>query len=178
MDPVEAVTESVTTLAEALQGLLDACTDPQATDMAELLADIQAARLTLYGVERDVELTLAKAMLDDNILTPTLRVERSRGTDRKAWDHEGWQRDLRRQVLRAKGLAGAQGVVTASGEVLDAAVIVEAIVDVENAHGSTAPKTTSLRAFGLDARDYCESSPGAWRVKVTRMNDVAEDGAA
>lgn len=179
IDPLAGVVSAVQRLAEAVPALLDACTDPQGTDMAELLDIIREQRTKLYALEGQVEEACARALLDDMTTTPTLRIERHRTTDRKAWDHAGWQRDVRAKVLQAAGLKGAQGVLTADGEVVPASVLYDLLAQVEQVHGSAAPKTTALRSLGLDARDYCESSPGRWTVKVTRMADETEqEGAA
>lgn len=176
-DPVSAVVGSVGWLEVALSELVDACTDPQGTDLAELLVNVREARMKLQGIERDAEAACAKAMLGDYAETTTLRVERSRATDRKAWDHDEWKRDVRAKAVQAAGLKGAQAVITADGEELPAAALWDALATVQGAHGAAAPKTTALRALGLDARDYCESSPGPWTVRVTRMADESEGGS-
>jgi len=168
-DPVAGVTGAVDVLAKALPGLMASCTDPEATDLAELFVTLQDARKALQALERDAELACAKAMLSDLAETPTLRVERSRATDRKAWDHDEWKRDVRAKAVQAHGLKGAQAIITEAGEELPATVLWDVLATLQNAHGAAAPKTTALRALGLDARDYCESSPGAWTVRVTRM---------
>lgn len=173
LEPLAGVTAAVDAMDKALPGLMAACTDPEGTDLAELFITLQEARKALQSLERDAELACAKAMLADEAETETLRIERRRGADRKAWDHEQWQRDVRAKTLQAHGLKGAQGVLTADGEVVPFAVVFDVLLGVESAHAAAAPKTTALKALGLDARDYCESSPGAWTVRVTRM---AEEG--
>jgi len=179
MNPMHAVTEAVATLQADLPGLLDACTNPQALDVAELLLVIREARETLQGVERDAEAALGKAMLGDQAMSPTLRVERRRTADRTAWDHEGWQRDVRAKALQAAHLKGAQGVLTADGEVLPASVLHDLLRTVEAAHGAAAPKVTALRSLGLDPQDYCETSPGGIKVTVYRIaEEGGEDDAA
>lgn len=179
VDPLAGVVAAVKRLAEAAPALQAACTDPEGTDLAELFVTIQEARKALQAVERDTEDTCARAMLADEAETPTLRIERRRGADRKAWDHESWQRDVRNKALQARGLKGAQGVLTADGELLGVGVLHEVLRAVQDAHGAGAPKSTTLKAFGLDVRDYCESSPGAWTLRVTRMADeTRQEGAA
>jgi len=177
-DPLAGVVDAVDRLGKALPGLMAECTDPAGTDLAELFVTMLEARKALQALERDTEVACAKAMLDDVAETPTLRIERRRGTERKAWDHAGWQRDVRAKALQAHGLKGAQGVITATGEVIDGAELYDVLQAVQDAHGAGAPKTTALRAFGLDARDYCDSSPGAWTVRVTRMADETDKGGA
>lgn len=170
-DVVQDVTDAVEALAKTLPGIVAECTDPQGMDLAELFVTLQESRKALQGLERDTEVALAKAMLADAAESPTLRVERRRGAERKAWDHEQWQRDVRAKVLQAHGLKGAQAVITAGGEELPADVLYDALTGVQAAHGATAPKSTALKSLGLDVRDYCSSSPGAWTVRVTRMAD-------
>jgi len=178
-DPLAGVVDAVDRLGKALPGLMAECTDPEGTDLAELFVTMLEARKALQALERDTEVACAKAMLDDVAETATLRVERRRGAERKAWDHESWQRDVRNKALQARGLKGAQGVLTADGELLEVGVLHEVLRAVQDAHGAGAPKTTTLKALGLDVRDYCESSPGAWTVRVTRMADETEqEGAA
>jgi len=175
-DALSNLTDAVTDLDATLDALVESCTDPAGTDVAELLHVIRTERTRLQALEVQAEEAAAKALLDDMTTTPTLRIERHRTADRKAWDHAEWQRDVRAKLLQAHGLKGAQGVLTADGEVLDASVLYDLMAEVEAAHGSAAPKVTALRALGLDARDYCESSPGRWTVRVTRMADETEGG--
>lgn len=177
-DALHMTTAAVAALERDLPDWLEGCTDPQGLDVAELLDGIRAQRVKLQALEVQAEEAAAKALLDDMTTTPTLRIERHRTTDRKAWQHADWQRDVRAKALQAHGLKGAQGVLTADGEVVDPSVLFDLMATLQNAHGSTAPKTTTLRALGLDARDYCESSPGRWTVKVTRMDHDTEEGAA
>ena len=168
MNPLDAVTAAVDDLTQALPNLLDACTDPQATDLAELFYEIQAARIALLDLERQVEDVLARALPDDMVTTPTLRVERRKSRDRKQWDHDAWQRDVRAQVLRTSGLLGAH-VVNADGEELERGALHEVLARVQAVHGAGAPKVTALRSLGLDAMDYAETSAGSTHVFVQRM---------
>jgi hypothetical protein len=147
--------------------------------MALLLDDLREQSTRLAAIVRDLEVEVAKAMTEDDVRVPGLWVERYRGTERKAWQHADWQRDVRRQALRKHGLLGAQGIVNADGEVVDAAEVLHTLLaEVQSVHGSAAPKTRGgLAAFGLDPRDYCESSPGAWHVRVHRQADETPPGA-
>lgn len=180
MNPLDAVTEAVEALSKAVPGLADQCTDPQGLDLAELLLGVQEARKALQAVERDVEMRAAAAMLGDQAEGGGLFVERYRSADRKAWDHEQWQRDVRIKAVQAAGMKGAQGVLTADGELLPIEELGYLLATVQAAHGAGAPKTTTLKSLGLDARDYCESSPGAWHVKVQRRVETegGQDDAA
>jgi hypothetical protein len=173
---VENLASAVADLEAVLPEYVAACTDPHATDMALLLEDVREQSARLATIVRDLEVEVAKAMTEDDVRVPGLWVERYRGTERKAWQHADWQRDVRRQALRKHGLLGAQGIVTADGEVVDASEVLHVLLaEVQSVHGSAAPKTREgLAAFGLDPRDYCESSPGAWHVRVHRQADETE----
>lgn len=179
-DALSSLTDAVTDLDLQLDYLLDACTDPAGTDVAELLDLIRTQRVALQALEGRAEEAAAKALLDDMTTTDKLRIERHRTTDRKAWQHAEWQRDVRAKALQAAGLKGCH-LVLPTGELLDgkeASAALFGLMDtLQGVHGSTAPRTTALRALGLDARDYCETSPGRWIVKVTRMATETEEGA-
>lgn len=170
-NPLDNVTDAVAALEDALPALLEACTDPQALDMAELFDTIQQARVKLAAIERDTELACAKALPGNRVDATGMYVERYRSPDRKAWKHEDWQRDVRTKALRAAGLAGAQAVVTADGETLPASVLHEVLRNVQAAHSAAGPKTGAIRGLGLDPDDYCERSQGAWHVKVHHVVD-------
>lgn len=180
--PLRGLQAGVNDLQHALPNLIDACTAPDASDLAELLFHVQSARIALQQMERDVEAATAKAMLGDQVVTATVRAERYRSADRKEWDHERWQADLRAKVLQAHGLKGAQGVLTAEGEVVPAEVLHDLLRAVEAVHSSGAPKTSKtagLRAYGLDPDDYCTTTKGAWHVRVQLLADETEtEGAA
>lgn len=171
---LDNVTEAVAALEAALPALTEACTDPQALDLAELFATIQQARVRLQALERDTEVACAKALPGARVDAPGMFVERYRSQDRKQWKHEDWQADVRAKVLRAAGLAGAQAVVTANGETLPADVLHDVLRSVQAAHSAAGPKTGAIRGLGLDPDDYCERSPGAWHVKVHRVVDTEE----
>jgi hypothetical protein len=178
MNALTALLEAVSALEAETPGLLEQCTDPEGRDAAELFGIVQGARKALQDVERTLETAAYDAMTGDDVQAGDLWVERYRSTDRKAWQHDEWQRDVRTKVLQVHGLKGAQGVLTADGEVAPISVLHEVLRAVEGAHGSAAPKTTALRALGLDARDYCESSPGAKHVRVQRRVETETEGAA
>lgn len=170
---VENLGAALAALVDALPDLIDACTDPQAADMAELLLDVREQHAVLSILVRDLETEVAKAMVSSDVFTNGLRVERYRSPDRKAWQHAEWQRDVRAKAIRAAGLLGAT-LVDANGEVLPESTLQTLLAQVQGVHGSANPKTSDkggLRMFGLDAADYCETSPGAWHVRVQRTAD-------
>lgn len=177
-DPLSRTAEAVAALEDALPRLLEACTDPEARDLAEFLLNVREAREKLQALERDVQAATAKAMLGDFTQSATIRAERSRASDRTAWDHDSWKRDVRQQALRKHGLLGVQALVTSDGEELEPAALHALISDLQSVHSAAAPKTSKaggLRAFGLDPDDYCTRTPGAWSVRVIRLADEARE---
>lgn len=179
VDPVTAVQTAAEDLEKAMPELVESCTDPQALDLAQLFYDVQAARIALHGLERDLEGQLAKALMEDELQAGGLRVERRRARDRKQWDHDAWKRDVRAKAIRKHGLAGVQALVTKDGEALEAAgVLHELLAAVQDVQGAGAPKVTGLRGLGLDAMDYCETSPGTVHVAVQRVVETDKGGQA
>lgn len=84
-----------------------------------------------------------------------------KGKDRKAWDHDRWQADVRRQVL--SGVSSTL-VDPESGEAVDVGAL---LVGVESAHGAGPPRVGVLkRQLGLDPDDYSETVPGPWSIRV------------
>lgn len=169
MTSLSMLTEAVADLAEDAPKWVADCTDPEARDIAHLFATVKEAREALQKVERELEYATANAMVADTAEDDTLRVERSRRPDRKSWQHAEWQAEARRKAIQKAGLKGAV-LITADGEESDQSL--EALIrEVQEVHGATAPKVTPLRGLGIDPDDYCERTPGAWAVKVTRMAD-------
>jgi hypothetical protein len=99
-----------------------------------------------------------------------------RGANRKAWKHDQWQHDVRQTVI-ASLVPPTEGTVLlvngTTGEPLDADLS-DLLAKVEAVHGSTAPRVTALKALGLSADDYCESSPGPYTVKITAPSTTGE----
>lgn len=175
-ETVEYLTSAVDNLELVVPGLLEQCTASDGADMAAVLLQIQQARIKLQDVERYVELECAMALTGDMTEAPGLRIERYRSAERKAWDHESWQRDVRNKALRKAGLLAAH-VISADGEEVPAGVLHEVLTWVQSVHGATGPKVGSIRGLGLDPDDYCERSPGAWHVKVhTVVDETATEG--
>lgn len=167
-DPVGTVARAVQALEDARDALVEDADDPEGLQLALLLQAVREARVKLYGVEQDIEAATAKAMMGDQAEGPGLRVERYRAKDRKEWDHESWQHDARMKALRKHGALKAAAVVTADGEALPLNLH-DLLREVQQVHSAGQPKTTALRALGLDAADYCTTSQGAWHVRVLRL---------
>lgn len=98
-----------------------------------------------------------------------------RGNVRKAWDHAGWQADVRREIVADATLDGtllAVSQVTGADHDLRQ-IVSEAVTRAQAIHGSAAPKVTALKALGVDPGDYCESTPGPYTVKITQSAPTA-----
>lgn len=83
-----------------------------------------------------------------------------RTADRKAWRHDDWQRDARRAVLDHLALP-PELVNPEDGEFVNLYQVMDAI---EAVHGAQAPRSTNLRALGLEPGDYCETVRGNWKL--------------
>lgn len=180
--------ESLNALGEALASVADvmAVVDAHLANATRALADrlnvadlvatadlIQWFRRRLGTAEAWVaretgHLTAAEAASEKTGTLPDGRpYEVLRGANRKSWDHAGWQHDVRQAVVKA--VAGDDQVLlldAATGEPLDAS-LADLLTQVQAVHGSTAPRVTALKALGLKADDYCESSPGPYAIKIT-----------
>lgn len=99
-------------------------------------------------------------------------VERS--ADRKAWSHDDWKRDVRREVTTLTTINYVPTVVnTATGEEESLASLVQkALAMAQEVHGSQAPKSKALTGLGLFASDYSDSTPGPWRVSFVKPDLV------
>lgn len=136
---------------------------------ADLVALIQDLKARLGLVEAQAVMTLGKSAgaIQGN-LSDGRQFTLKRAADRTAWDHEEWKRDARRAIVQAH--AGSRLVIdTDTGEEAPLArVLQEAITEAQEVHGSTAPRSTSLKRLGLYANDYCTSTPGGWRFNALK----------
>lgn len=87
-----------------------------------------------------------------------------RSNDRKDWDHETWQKDVRGALLERKGI-GPVLADPVSGELIE---VLDLLRELQDVHGAQAPKVTRLRALGLEPGAYCEERPGKPSVQITR----------
>lgn len=150
--------------AGAVAVLLDGLDAPTAVglvaaiqDVRRRLADIEAYAARQIG--RD-EFALADGILPDGRTYAVLK-----GKDRRAWDHDGWKRDARRQVLSG---VSPDLVDPSTGETVAVEPLLEAIQGI----GSSAPpKVTALKALGLDPDEYAETVPGPWGVKISPRSE-------
>lgn len=96
-----------------------------------------------------------------------------RTADRKAWDHDRWKHDVRQVLVdmyqpRPEGSAAPSAMVNAdTGEEFDLARLLQEVIQAAQiVHGATAPKSTTLKALGLDPGDYCETVRGNWTLDL------------
>lgn len=127
-----------------------------------LVAMLQDVRRSLGQVESIIARTVGQDEVTPRagFLPDGRAYEVRKGVSRKAWQHEEWKHDVRRQILSGLG----EVVDAGTGETIDVSVLVAAAQAV---HGSAAPKATALKALGLAADDYAETVSGSWSVQVT-----------
>src|SRR5690606_35063999 len=130
--------------------------------LARLLAEVRAIRQQLTLRERSVEDTLAGAMTTKTLDVEGLgRIEKRRGTDRKAWD---WDQLLPRLI---RGELNPEGTGELPADPLAAVdAMRRLIVDVIGVTPSKGPKIGGLRARDLDPDEWCESTPGRTTVQI------------
>lgn len=128
------------------------------TDLAMLLDAVRAARQEIAAVESNLEVRTAKAMAAEDLKSTELDgvgfVEWRRGSRGKSWEHE----QLASAVIDRHMDDRADGELPTPWEVRD--WILEA----------AAPgywRVTVLRALGIDAGDYSETTPGKLSVQIT-----------
>lgn len=181
----EAFIQGLGDLSEAVQSLEDArdASEALAPDLqADALALVQTLRQRLALLESDLGATLGKAAgKHTGYLSDGRQFTFTRTADRKEWDHEGWKRDARRNVvaLALEGLPAEDGVLQvihdATGEVMPvriASVLQTALATIQETHGSTSPRSTNLKALGLYVGDYCTSTPGPWRLNAVKPTET------
>lgn len=137
----------------------------------QALADAAALVADLRKRLQDVELSFAGTIgRREGKIVGTLSDGRQfkleRGSDRKEWDHEDWKRDVRRTVIASlpKGLLILD---EDTGETQPLGPTLQVVLaQAQEVHGSTAPRSTSLKALGLWVTDYCTSTPAPWRFSA------------
>lgn len=152
-------------------------------DLADTIAVVQDLRARLGMVEADLTRDLGQAVGKNYVgyLSDGRQYEVKRGGDRTAWDHDDWKRDVRRnvtaQVLKDRGLPEVADLVDDDGQMLEvhlASMLQEAVTAAQEVHGSTAPKSTSLKALGLYAGDYSTTTPGPWRFSAAKPTTTTD----
>lgn len=149
-----------------------AALEPEA--LADTIALLQDLKYRLGTIESQAATTLGKmAGAIQGNLSDGRQFTLKRTQDRKEWDHDEWKRDARRTIVQhtTSETGPSIQVLTEDGEVRNfdlARVLHQAITEAQEVHGSTAPRSTSLKRLGLYASDYCTSSPGGWRLNAIR----------
>lgn len=152
---VRSVTLAVAALDVAMKGVDDA--DLPYTDLAALFDALQQARQDASRLEGDLAKTTAHTMRTAGTKTAEIDgvgvVEWTRGSTRKAWDHDA----LTGQVLDRH--------LTDAGGEIDPWAIRDALFKAAHVDYWRAGV---LRDLGLDPGDYCETTPGRLGLRVTR----------
>lgn len=136
------------------------------------------AATTLQDIRRDlgqIESLIARQVGHDEMAQregtlPDGRIYKvQRGATRKAWDHDGWQGQVREQVC-----SGLLDVVY-DEDGTEVGSLRELIAAAQRVHGSTAPKVTALRQFGLSPDEFCETYPGPYSLRVSAPGEDTPD---
>jgi hypothetical protein len=146
--------------------------------LAETVAHFQEWKRRLGVMESYLarQLGTLEGCPDTITLPDGSRAEVLKGKDRKAWEHPRWKRDVVNAVVEQAEAGHGELVAYVADERTGEARTVEVgdlIAQALDVPGSTAPKTTALKALGLRADDYCETYPGPWAVKITRPTKTA-----
>jgi len=169
-----SVGETDTMLADATRFLAESLNVQALVDTVAIIQDLRR-RLGVAEayVAREVgQLTQMEGQSERVGFTSDGRAyEVMRGANRKAWDHEGWQRDARAAIITKAGVS-PNLVDPATGESVS---LVGMMTEAEALHGSTAPRVTALKGLGLDVGDYCETTRGYFTVKVSQTTTTPGD---
>lgn len=159
--------------------LMEARATPEDLDeLADTIAVVQHLKQRLGQVEQDLSTAMGKrAGVVQGNLTDGRQFTLKRTQDRKEWDHEDWKRDVRRTITeRFAPNPDDVAVDAASGEAVPLRGIIQrALAVAQEVHGSTAPRSTSLKALGLYASDYCTSTPGGWKFTAIQPKPTTEE---
>lgn len=171
------------THANLLQDRLDHLTrDMEESGEADLVARVvqyvQEARKVLGQVEADLSRALgmrARSSKEWAGEMPGARWEVHGGKKRTRWDHDSWKADARAAVVRQYA-DQLQVLDTETGEMMPAGPTLHAVItEVQEVHGATSPRTTSLKKLGLDPDDYCETSTGPFTITIIPDVDAGQD---
>lgn len=159
---IESLAKDPTKAAEGLE-------TQALTDAIALLQDL---RLQLTLVERDL---IAVAGKREGKVVGSLSDGRQftleRASDRTAWDHEDWKRDVRRALVERHADPDAVIVNQETGEETALRGFLHGVLtEAQEVHGSTAPRSRALKTLGLYAGDYATSSPNGWRFAAIKLD--------
>lgn len=167
LDYIETGLESLAELnGAALEALV--LTD-QPAEVVGVLARVQGLRSSLKTLEDAITDKAAHAFQGrSGTLANGQAFSVKRSAARKAWDHDAWKHDVRAAVARE--LVPADDTVILDAETGETTpvrpLLIQAMDKVQQAQGSSAPKVTALKAYGLEADEYCETSAGSWTVSL------------
>lgn len=161
------VSRELESIAKVLPGTLSAMTEAGDDEaVLDLISWATETRRVVGAILDAAEEHAGRRLVDREGVMPDGRAYKvRRGQDRKAWDHEGWKHDVRAEVIRRHLPTTDTYVDTTTGEVVDLAPVLYGLAaDLQEVHGSTAPKVTKLRALGLEVDGYCQTFAGRWKV--------------
>lgn len=133
----------------------------QFSGTVEIIAFIQDIRQALKAIDDRVQFYVGQTWMDRTGVLPDGReYEVKRKMDRKAWKHEDWKHDARAAVAKAHVVEDAPGAKEL------ARLLIVAMTDLQNFHGASAPKVTTMRKYELDPDEYCTTEKGGYGVRI------------
>ncbi len=132
--------------------------------LVDELAGVRAERARLRTVEIDLELQIDDAMTGRFLRVGLFELERRRGANRKAWDHDGLL-----SVVLARS-RDERICDQATGEYEDPGAAAVRVL-AETAHIDYW-RTQPLRARGVDVDEYCTTTPGTVFIDI-RLREAA-----
>lgn len=147
----------VTDATKELDAIAESVRDLPMEEASARLVELRAAITMLRQAESEMERWIAEVFEELKWKRPhefagvgLVEVNRPRG--RRQWDHQGLAKAWLEAVIVSNG-----GVSPSPWDVKDGLLRVA---------GIGYWKTTELKKLGIDADDYCDSSPGAPSVKI------------
>lgn len=139
------------------------------TGLVDLVSEIQNARRVLADLEGSATRVAGRLVKDgadrDGYLPDGRQWTLHRTADRKAWDHEGWKHAARARIIAPYTGTEQEVADPVTGEITTlAALLFTVAAEIQEVHGSTAPRTGVLKSLGIDSGDYCEQVSGNWKL--------------
>jgi hypothetical protein len=134
--------------------------DGELQEHAEALARIRLLIGELRQMEADLTDAIAGQMTSQQTQVGPWRLERRKGSTRKGWDSEGLLSELIRR---------ARFDVETGEQFSDAQTLAHLLSDLRACVPFTASlgwRAGPLRERGMDPDEWCETTPGPWRVDV------------
>jgi hypothetical protein len=135
---------------------------PNLEALASRLAVVREQMAELRQLDADLTMAIADLMTGQQQQAGPWRLERRKGSTRKGWDSEA----LFSELIRRSNWDPETGETLDDRQARNAlCVAVRECIPLTRSLGWRAG---ALRANGIDPDEWCETTPGSWRVDVTR----------